>query len=958
MEHNMRKQWIIVSLLAMTSSPLPLYAIDGIAVSARWSGSNANLYGGFGKIMRYDIAGSTRSNTQVLYEGNARFATINQTGTHVAFIKENGWIAVVGIDGGAEKDLVKVPSAKGYLDWPDGQWLYYSEGGYNDPESRILKKVNIDAPQNIEPVADFGRAMWLWSISADGLRACVRTSDYDEPCAGNGHVYRCTLPALNWSKPSCNSTDDFGSSCGNALSPSGATVMMFTSTGHNGIKFYSWNDTKNAHTTISGTEMNSWGVDMGGGWNRNRWSCNSENWICTGEGWNGRGTGDGSNQVLYDWVNKEQVVASDNPKGSGWQSEAGDFWVGSVSDDPRIGLSVQSLNFTAETGAQPPPAQSITVTSAGNGTLDPVTATIAYEPENINGWLSIDIQESGSEQRLVNSVNHSAVTQGTWSATVTVSASNAYPPTAQYTVVLSVTGPPLFSSVALSPSVKTLPPGSSVAFSAVALDQNDTPLSPQPSFSWEVTGGGVINSNIFTAGDTEGGPWKVTATAAVEGITHSGEAQISVRSAPSDGLLAYWAFDEAAGTHVTDHSGQGHEATVHGAQWSSNGKSGAALQFNGTDSWVDAGGMDCSGGDGITIAVWIRPESFSTGDARIVSKATGTAEQQHYWMLSTIDNGEVTLRFRLRTGGTTTTLIADDGVLEENVWSHAAAVYDGAEMTLYLNGTAVGSTGKSGSVDINEEVAVNVGRNPDGSKYFDGMIDEVRVYSRALSTDELGALVTLSGPAGETPPLTVISPNGGESFTVGDTMAIQWVVNESKVTKGLTVDITLDGRYWVPVCCANPILNDDPAFYSGTTGTIRWGIPDSMVDPNLKTIYFNSTTCRVRVSSPYQGDRPEDASDAYFTINTTAPVTTKPLVTTAIQPVFRYIPSGQRYVLSVCTASPLDIALLSTDGRCLFRKSVNRRGHISIPLPPFPSGLYLLHTRIDTAEKTRPFFIR
>ena len=69
--------------------------------------------------------------------------------------------------------------------------------------------------------------------------------------------------------------------------------------------------------------------------------------------------------------------------------------------------------------------------------------------------------------------------------------------------------------------------------------------------------------------------------------------------------------------------------------------------------------------------------TISVPDARIISKANGVNDSNHFWMLSSIDTSEGTrLRFRLKTNGLTSTLIASSGTLQ-TVWTHAAAVYDG-----------------------------------------------------------------------------------------------------------------------------------------------------------------------------------------------------------------------------------------------------------------------------------------
>ena len=124
------------------------------------------------------------------------------------------------------------------------------------------------------------------------------------------------------------------------------------------------------------------------------------------------------------------------------------------------------------------------------------------------------------------------------------------------------------------------------------------------------------------------------------------------------GLVAYWPLDEGTGTTTLDASGHGHTGTlVNGPVWID----GPSLDFDGVDDYVDVGTLDVTG-SGLTLAAWIYSEDLANciaNDCRILSKTTGTAENDHYFMLSTIESGADTrLRFRLKTDGTTSTLIA------------------------------------------------------------------------------------------------------------------------------------------------------------------------------------------------------------------------------------------------------------------------------------------------------------
>ena len=80
----------------------------------------------------------------------------------------------------------------------------------------------------------------------------------------------------------------------------------------------------------------------------------------------------------------------------------------------------------------------------------------------------------------------------------------------------------------------------------------------------------------------------------------------------------------------------------------------------------------------------------------------------------------------------------------DGVWIHVAAVYNGSHMIIYKNGVEVARMEKTGMIDQNPQVPVWIGSNPTVaiSKPFDGIIDDVRVYDRALSPGEINRLAS------------------------------------------------------------------------------------------------------------------------------------------------------------------------------------------------------------------------
>jgi hypothetical protein len=103
------------------------------------------------------------------------------------------------------------------------------------------------------------------------------------------------------------------------------------------------------------------------------------------------------------------------------------------------------------------------------------------------------------------------------------------------TASVTVTAPPVLTTITVSPSSASVPTGGTKQFTATGFDQFGTPTSPQPTFTWSVSGGGTISaSGLFTAGGTAGGPFTVTAASG----SVAGTASVTVTSVPPDFSLS------------------------------------------------------------------------------------------------------------------------------------------------------------------------------------------------------------------------------------------------------------------------------------------------------------------------------------------------------------------------------------------------------------------------------------
>ncbi|MGA9115742.1 MAG: LamG-like jellyroll fold domain-containing protein [Bacteroidota bacterium] len=205
------------------------------------------------------------------------------------------------------------------------------------------------------------------------------------------------------------------------------------------------------------------------------------------------------------------------------------------------------------------------------------------------------------------------------------------------------------------------------------------------------------------------------------------------------------------------------------------GATGSALRFDGVDDYVNAGEPDviASGGgnNGLTIAAWIKADDFESDMGRILSKTSGVAEQDHYWMLSTFNSGGIKLRFRLKTSvGGTRTLIASSGNLVPGVWTHVAAVYDGSSMVLYKDGLEVGRASKTGTIAVNNGLAAMIGNNPPtaDSRPFDGLIEDVRLLSTGLTAEQVRLQMHLTRGGSEPDMVAYWAFNEGAGATTRD----------------------------------------------------------------------------------------------------------------------------------------------------------------------------------------------
>jgi len=217
-------------------------------------------------------------------------------------------------------------------------------------------------------------------------------------------------------------------------------------------------------------------------------------------------------------------------------------------------------------------------------------------------------------------------------------------------------------------------------------------------------------------------------------------------AAGQSGPVAAYAFNETTGTTATDATGNGRTGTVRTGTWSAAGYYGGALSFNGTSTWVsiaDHASLDLT--TGMTLEAWVKPSALSGWRTVIMKEASGSES----YTLYAHDNAPRPAAYVHST--TSEVSVTGSSGLTLNVWTHLAATFDGAMLRMYVNGVEVGTRAVSQPIAPSAN-PLKIGGNAVWGEYFAGLIDEVRIYNRALSRNEIQNDMTV--PVGVVPDTT------------------------------------------------------------------------------------------------------------------------------------------------------------------------------------------------------------
>jgi len=180
-----------------------------------------------------------------------------------------------------------------------------------------------------------------------------------------------------------------------------------------------------------------------------------------------------------------------------------------------------------------------------------------------------------------------------------------------------------------------------------------------------------------------------------------------------------------------DYSGQGNDGDVKGSEQYAEGKFASGMLFNGSNYIEIPSHTIARIGENITVAAWVKPKE-NNKDEMIVF----TGYMPGFWFFASDSAGH---GFDVYISNSSTTCHAYGfGEISENEWYHVAFTYSGSQLKLYVNGELNGSD--TCSVNISKDGPTYIGSWGGIQQFFNGTIDEVQIFNRVLSPEEIRQL--------------------------------------------------------------------------------------------------------------------------------------------------------------------------------------------------------------------------
>lgn len=383
--------------------------------------------------------------------------------------------------------------------------------------------------------------------------------------------------------------------------------------------------------------------------------------------------------------------------------------------------------YSNEVNANIPSGVAITVDFSASNTSGDTGMIVSFTPlttGTITGWLW-NFGDGGTST--AQNPTHTYNVAGVYPVSLTVSGSvgTATKTVADFITVNNPVIPPPVASFSASTTTGIAP--KSIAFT-------DTSTGDVSGWTWDFGDGSTSTVQNPTHAYNTPGTYSVSLTASGAGGSDTmdkiGLITISQPIATKNGLVAAYNFEGSSTTTVVDVSGLGNNGVVNGPKFSADGRYGKGMLFDGVNDIVsvnDSASLDLS--TGFTLEAWVKPLSINRSSVMFKTQAGGSVYELYAYE-------DADLAISSFNDGTNYQVVRANNPLRINRWTYVVSTYDGQYLRLYLNGYNV-SVIKATTPIKQSNGVLQIGGDTIWGEYFNGSLDEIRIYNRALSKVEI-----------------------------------------------------------------------------------------------------------------------------------------------------------------------------------------------------------------------------
>ena len=311
---------------------------------------------------------------------------------------------------------------------------------------------------------------------------------------------------------------------------------------------------------------------------------------------------------------------------------------------------------------------------------------------------------------------------------------------------------------------------------------------------------------------------------------------------PANGLVGWWPFNGNA----NDESGNGKNGIVSNTTLTFDRflASSSAYSFNGSTSYIGVPLINASGGNKLTISVWVNPADITSNlHYHIMRQDNGTSSLD--WLLAFQNYGTI-LSFGLYPSGVYSELdVPISASNYTNSWHNITAVYNGTSRSIYRDGILIGSDSINGNVSYTPNATFAFGAaaaNTGAAEKFNGKIDDVGIWNRALTQTEITELYSSSKNTIKLNLTTFLEGSYADSSSMTATANKINAAIPSSIADSIIVELHASTSPYATMYSSKGVVN--------TNGTASISFPNSTLDSSYYIVIKHRNSIETWSATP------------------------------------------------------------------------------------------------------------